>query len=287
MEKQSRKDQDDAELFAKNAEAYYNLGNFEAAIKEMDKVVSLDPQNSDHYVNRALAYKGLENYDAAIKEMDKAISLEPRNSDYYYDRALAYNNSIGDYLTPDSFEKQSKKVKNRFQKSIEDCTKTIYLDPQNAGAYQMRANLYRFMGKDFQAIQDFIEVISLDPENEDASHWLTTMLNVQEQSDSMTAFIEDNISTKNLTGKERLIEVDITRTVTEVLGTLSYDKVDRVLSWNGNEGTKKAMERLAFNYFEGKGHPPLSEENVEEFLDHLHKVISGSIKVSKPKKYKN
>ena len=86
---------------------------------------------------------------------------------------------------------------------------------------------------------------------------------------------------------ERLIEVDITRTVTEVLGTLSYDKVDRVLSWNGNEGTKKAMERLAFNYFEGKGHPPLSEENVGELLDHLHKVISGSIKVSKPKKYKN
>jgi hypothetical protein len=56
------------------------------------------------------------------------------------------------------------------------------------------AHLYRFMRKEFQAIQDFIEVISLDPENEDASHWLTTMLNVQEQSDSMTAFIEDNIS---------------------------------------------------------------------------------------------
>ncbi len=219
--------------------------------------------------------------------MDKAISLEPRNSDYYYGRALAYNDSIGDYLTPDSFEKQSKKVKNRFQKSIEDCTKTIYLDPQNAGAYQMRANLYRFMGKDFQAIQDFIEVISLDPENGDAAHWLTSILNIQEQSDSMAAFIEDNISTKNLIGKEQLIEVDITRTVTEVLGTLSYDKVDRVLSWNGNEGTKKAMERLAFNYFEGKGHTPLSEENVEEFLDHLNKVISGSIKVSKPKKYKN
>ncbi len=253
MEKQSRKNQDDAELFAKNADAYYNL----------------------------------ENFEAAIKEMDKAISLEPRNSDYYYDRALAYNDSIGDYLTSDSFEKQSKKVKNRFQRSIEDFTETIYLDPRNTGAYLMRAHLYRFMGKEFQAIRDFIEVISLDPENEDASHWLTSMLNVQEQSDSMTAFIEDNISTKNLTAKERLIEVDITRTVTEVLGTLSYDKVDRVLSWNGNEGTKKAMERLAFNYFEGKGHPPLSEENVEEFLDHLRKVISGSIKVSKPKKYKN
>jgi hypothetical protein len=50
------------------------------------------------------------------------------------------------------------------------------------------------MGKEFQAIQDFIEVISLDPENEDASYWLTSMLNIQEQSDSMTAFIEDNIS---------------------------------------------------------------------------------------------
>ena len=86
MTKQSRKNQDDAELFAKNAEAYYNL----------------------------------ENYDSAIKEMDKAISLEPRNSDYYYGRALAYNNSIGDYLTSGSFEEQSKKVKNRFQRSIED-----------------------------------------------------------------------------------------------------------------------------------------------------------------------
>ncbi len=253
MAKQSRINQGDAELFVKNADAYYSL----------------------------------ENFDSAIKEWDKAISLEPRNSDYYYGRALAYNDSIGDYLTPDSFEKQSKKVKNRFQRSIEDFTETIYLDPRNTGAYLMRAHLYRFMGKEFQAIRDFIEVISLDPENEDASHWLTSMLNVQEQSDSMTAFIEDNISTKNLTGKERLIEVDITRTVTEVLGTLSYDKVDRVLSWNGNEGTKKAMERLAVNYFEGKGHPSLSEENVEEFLDHLHKVISGSIKVSKPKKYKN
>ncbi|MDP6632400.1 MAG: tetratricopeptide repeat protein [Dehalococcoidales bacterium] len=84
MPKQSRKNQDAAELFAKNAEAYYHL----------------------------------ENYDSAIKEMDKAISLEPRNSEYYFNRALAYNDSIGDYLTPDSFEKQSKKVKNRFQKSI-------------------------------------------------------------------------------------------------------------------------------------------------------------------------
>ena len=155
MAKQSRKNQGDAELFAKNAEAYYNL----------------------------------ENYDSAIKEMDKAISLEPRNSDYYYGRALAYNDSIGDYLTPDSFEKQSKKVKNRFQRSVEDCTKTIYLDPRSTSAYLIRANLYRFMGKDFQAIQDFIEVISLDPENKDAAHWLTSMLNIQEQSDSMTAFI--------------------------------------------------------------------------------------------------
>ena len=51
----------------------------------------------------------------------------------------------------------------------------------------------------------------------------------------MTAFIENYFSTKNLTGKELLIEVDITRTVTEFLGTLSYDKVDRVVNLSPGE----------------------------------------------------
>lgn len=75
------------------AQNYINENNLEAALKQYDNAI----QNGvNAYRDRAYCLSGLDFHLDAIADIDKAISLEPEDCNLYYERSLS-KEIIGDY----------------------------------------------------------------------------------------------------------------------------------------------------------------------------------------------
>jgi tetratricopeptide (TPR) repeat protein len=61
---------------------FINLGEYEKAIEQFDKSISLNADNAVPYFNKGIAYYLLGNADMAKTCMQKAIELDPQNETY-------------------------------------------------------------------------------------------------------------------------------------------------------------------------------------------------------------
>jgi tetratricopeptide (TPR) repeat protein len=161
-----------------SAEAYANKGDYDRAIANYTRAISLRPDYVGTYYSRAMAYSNKGDYDRAIADYTEALRLNPdaswiysrRGDAYYekgdYDRAIAdYNQSIR--LLPDyNYSAYSGRGKAYLEKSewdqaIIDFEKGSYL-----GYYLGKAYLEK--GDWNQAISNFSTAIERDPDNADA-----------------------------------------------------------------------------------------------------------------------
>jgi tetratricopeptide (TPR) repeat protein len=99
------------DLSPRSAEAYHSRGivyylkqNYDAAIADYDKAISLDPKGrSNFYANRGMAYIGKGLFDKAFSDLDRAISMDPKDFRAYGGRGRAYagrgdlDRAIADY----------------------------------------------------------------------------------------------------------------------------------------------------------------------------------------------
>jgi tetratricopeptide (TPR) repeat protein/V8-like Glu-specific endopeptidase len=127
--------------------------DYQGAIADLDRAISLAPQNSRLYVIRGQAKRELTlrrpvvNYAEARADYNRAIAIDPRNAEAYYHRAD---------ITYDSKSK------------IADLNRAISSDPNYANAYDARARA-KYESKDFQGtIADYNRYIALVP---DAGSW--------------------------------------------------------------------------------------------------------------------
>ena len=139
---------DYADAYGIRGDAYENLGQYQQAIRDYDKVIRLKPDYAEAYNNRGIVNRKLKKYQRAIQDYDKAIHLKPNYADAYYNRAIAYEN-LGKY-----------------EQAIGDYDKAIRLAPDDASAYYNRGNAYvSLMGQHEKAIRDFDQAIRLKPDH--------------------------------------------------------------------------------------------------------------------------
>ncbi len=101
------------------ANAFNALGEYERAIEDYDRTLSLDPAFAYAYTNRGVAYRFLGQNERAIQDFDRALQLNPKDSGAYQSRGAAWE-ALGDY-----------------QKAVSDWEKAIMLDgPARAGWWQ-------------------------------------------------------------------------------------------------------------------------------------------------------
>lgn len=123
--------------------AYYNLKNYDQAIKDYSKAIELDSDYAWAYSNRGLVYYDLQNYEQAISDYDKALELNP----IYID---AYNNRGNAYL-----------VLRNYSRAISDYTEAIKIDPNFAMAYNNRGVAYEEFGEIEKAEKNFAKAREL------------------------------------------------------------------------------------------------------------------------------
>ena len=84
--------------------------NFSEAIKELDKVIELDPEDSVSWQNRGASKNNLDNFEEAIQDFDKAIEINPDESILYKNRASA-KRKIGNNEGADEDDTKADKLK--------------------------------------------------------------------------------------------------------------------------------------------------------------------------------
>jgi protein O-mannosyl-transferase len=129
---------------------YYKTGQFDKAIADFHKAVTLKPSYIDAYSNLGMAFFKIARFDEAIVNFDKAIALDPAYYKAYNNRALAFG------------------AMGKFDKAVEDYNRVITLKPSSPQAYYNLGVLHAQAGFFDQAIKYFSQTIAVDSEYVDA-----------------------------------------------------------------------------------------------------------------------
>jgi hypothetical protein len=128
---------------ANMADVFLAAGNPEAAIRELDICVQMNPASAAHRYNRATLLLRLERYEAAIQDYNEALKLDPSDADTWNNRGIAWQD-LG-----------------RHDLAIDDFTQAIERNPELAVAYRSRAISYQAVGQLFAAEADLRRFIEL------------------------------------------------------------------------------------------------------------------------------
>ena len=71
-----------AKEYKERALKYFDEGNYDGAIADLNEVIRLEPNNHYAYYMRGGAYVFKENKTMAISDLEMAVKLDPQNKDY-------------------------------------------------------------------------------------------------------------------------------------------------------------------------------------------------------------
>ncbi|MBX9694991.1 MAG: tetratricopeptide repeat protein [Cyanobacteria bacterium] len=184
-------DPSNSEYFYLRGDAYYKLasdvaqkqdpaGNFQNAVDDFTKAISLNPRYAKAYVQRGRCQSGLKKYSLALEDFAAALALNPSNSDAYLGRADTYRESKqykdaeSDYSEAIKFdnydcdpaERSSQKAQaftgradcrlqfEEFMSVVADTTMAIGLNPSNAMSFFLRGVALQRLEQPHQALND-------------------------------------------------------------------------------------------------------------------------------------
>jgi tetratricopeptide (TPR) repeat protein len=169
-----------ANAYANRGVARYRKGDFAGAKQDFDEALRIRPSLAQAYLNRAAAKHELGDTTGALADVDKAIASNPKMFDAYNNRG-ALRHDVGDLrgaladfeaaikINPRSAESFYLRGYARidvkdYSGAVTDFDQAIKLAPNTAAlAYQGRGTAWMFVGKLDQAIADFGEALSRDP----------------------------------------------------------------------------------------------------------------------------
>ena len=163
---------------------YQKMGQFDKAMENYDKALTLDPNDYLAYINRGAIFDKVGQFDKAIENYGKAVISNPTDYTAYYNRGLTFDkmgkitDAIGDFERAARLHAKDSRVYNNlgilyskaglYDRSIAALNNAILLEPDNAVTYNNRGISYAFSGQYNRAIEDFSMAILLDQNNASA-----------------------------------------------------------------------------------------------------------------------
>ncbi|MEQ1885523.1 MAG: tetratricopeptide repeat protein [Bryobacteraceae bacterium] len=118
---------------------------YEQAILNFDRAIELQSDFSDAYLLRARAKVATYRSDTAIPDFNFVIAARPSDAGPLTERAFTYLDL------------------KQWDKTIEDTSKAIALNPKLARAYNARGTAYRMKGDLSSSLADFGQAVRFDP----------------------------------------------------------------------------------------------------------------------------
>ena len=172
---------DDPTVYVNRALAYEDEEEYDMAIADYDKALSIDPTYAEAYVNRGSVYAKKNELSVAITDYTRALELDSLNAEAYYQRANAlylgaqYEAALVDYDEALRIDSTHAEVYfnrgnvygriNDHSRAIEDYTRTLAIDSLHTKAYYNRAAAYYYLGDYEKSILDFTKLLTIDSTN--------------------------------------------------------------------------------------------------------------------------
>ncbi|HNA02158.1 MAG TPA: tetratricopeptide repeat protein, partial [Ferruginibacter sp.] len=131
--------------YKNRAVAFYSAKNYEAAVKDYEKCIELQPSSADGYLGRANIKNLKQDYPGAIKDYSKAIELDPNAVVAYLNRGNA------------------KFIQKDMEGALADFKKVTVLQPDNGNVYFNLGVIYAARNKSQDAIAAFKRYNSILP----------------------------------------------------------------------------------------------------------------------------
>ncbi|NEU76135.1 tetratricopeptide repeat protein [Hassallia byssoidea VB512170] len=143
--------EDLTQLHVKQGDECFQKREYEAAIKNYNAALQLNPHDAEVYYKRGLARYYLVDDEKAIQDYNQAIKINPKYAKAYNQLGLA-RYELGDY-----------------EQAIEDYTQAIRINPFDAVAYRNRADARFHIGDNQGAIEDYTQAIKINPDYVDSN----------------------------------------------------------------------------------------------------------------------
>ena len=161
-------------------ERYFNDRNFDKALAEYNKAISLKPDYAEAFFSRGRVFQLRGDLNRALDDFNKTIALKKDSAAAYnyrgyifaqrgehakalsdYNQALALKKDYCDALYNRGY---CYRVQGQYDRAIEDFNRLIQLEPNNASAYNQRGTAWYYKENDERAIRDFSEAIKIKPD---------------------------------------------------------------------------------------------------------------------------
>ena len=169
---------DDIDAYIERGLAYYDSGQYDLAIRDFSRVLSINAYNPDALYYRGLTYGKIQQYSKAIYDFETLLTADPFSADAYrmlgfvhfqiqeYEQAVEDYNSGLDLDPADDliylYRGDALYALQDYRAALKDYNQALQLAPDNAGTYCARANAH-FNLKDYESVvRDCNSAIGLD-----------------------------------------------------------------------------------------------------------------------------
>lgn len=149
LNKQIRRFPNSTDLRLKKAAVNIELNQWDYAIEEYARVLSIDPKNLAALYYRAYAHSQLKHYDQAKYDYETFLSIVPRNFDAQIGLAMV------------------KRKMGRKTDALEELNRLVEMYPDSALSYVARAGYEAELGQYEVSLYDWDEAIKRSPLNPD------------------------------------------------------------------------------------------------------------------------
>lgn len=143
------------------AGAYFDKKQYEEAIKDYTRALSISPFESRIYDGRAEAYAQKSEYEKAVSDYSAAIVLVENYGRQYQN---VYLQRMRKQFSVELYNKRgiAYSLKGEYDKALVDFNQSIELLPDLADSYNNRGIVYRFKGDYDRALFDYSRAIELN-----------------------------------------------------------------------------------------------------------------------------
>ena len=175
----AKNDSDKADYLYRRGIEWYELNEFEDAVKDFSDALELRPDHAGTLIWRAAASSRTEDLGGAIEDLQHAIEIRPSSASHYRQLGKSVADKAIGFFTrrrqrgheePELFRRrgQAYQFLSQYEHAIKDYTTALKLDKNDIAARIARGQVLCREGKFKASFEDFTKAISLAPDSHDA-----------------------------------------------------------------------------------------------------------------------
>src|SRR5574341_909644 len=118
-----------ATIFSDRGLAYVNLQQYDDALEDFTKAITLSPGSAAYYNNRRMVHLRRQDPGQAIEDFTRAVQYDPQNAQFHGNRGLAYKSRL------------------LYDKALRDFDKALEIAPKDPSAGYQKAAIFALLGK--------------------------------------------------------------------------------------------------------------------------------------------